>query len=70
VTDINDIEVGKHGLYVKKGFYSGLLLPQVASEYSWTRQTFLEETCRKAGLPRNAWKEKGTEIFMFSAEVF
>jgi hypothetical protein len=70
VTEIDDIEVGKHGLYIKKGFYSGLLLPQVATDYNWSRQTFLEETCRKAGLPRNAWKEKGTELFMFSAEVF
>ena len=70
VTEIDDIEVGKHGLYIKKGFYSGLLLPQVATDYNWNRQTFLEETCRKAGLPRNAWKEKGTELYMFSAEVF
>jgi AmmeMemoRadiSam system protein B/AmmeMemoRadiSam system protein A len=68
--DINEIEIGKHGLYIKKGFYSGLLLPQVATEYKWDRMTFLEETCRKAGLPRNAWKEKGTEIYMFSADIF
>ena len=70
VKDIEDIEVGKHGLYIRKGFYSGLLLPQVATDYNLNRQAFLEETCRKAGLPRNAWKEKGTELFMFSAEVF
>jgi hypothetical protein len=65
-----EIEIGKHGLYIKKGFYSGLLLPQVAAEYGWDRNTFLEETCRKAGLPRTAWKEKGTEIYIFSADIF
>jgi len=70
VKEIREIEVGKHGLYIKKGFYSGLLLPQVATDYNWDRQTFLEETCRKAGLPRNAWKEKGTEIYLFSADIF
>ena len=70
ITDINEIEVGKHGLYLKKGFYSGLLLPQVATEYGWDRITFLEHTCNKAGLPKDAWKEKDTEIYMFSADVF
>jgi len=70
IKDINEIEVGKHGLYIKKGFYSGLLLPQVATEYNWNRITFLEETCRKAGLPRNAWKEKEAEIYLFSADIF
>jgi hypothetical protein len=66
----DEIEIGKHGLYLKKGFYSGLLLPQVAAEYGWDPITFLEETCRKAGLPRNAWKEKNTEIYLFSADIF
>jgi len=66
----DEIEIGKHGLYLKKGFYSGLLLPQVAAEYGWDRTTFLEETCRKAGLPRSAWKEKSTEIYLFSADIF
>jgi hypothetical protein len=70
VQDIQEIEVGIHGLYIKKGFYAGLLLPQVAAEYKWDRLTFLEETCRKAGLPKNAWKEKGTEIYLFSADIF
>jgi len=70
VQDVQEIEVGRHGLYIKKGFYAGLLLPQVAAEYKWSRETFLEETCRKAGLPKNAWKEKGTEIYMFSADIF
>jgi AmmeMemoRadiSam system protein B/AmmeMemoRadiSam system protein A len=70
VEEVKEIEVGKHGLYIKKGFYAGLLLPQVATEYKWDRVTFLEETCRKAGLPKNAWKEKGTEIYTFSADIF
>jgi AmmeMemoRadiSam system protein B/AmmeMemoRadiSam system protein A len=65
-----EIEVGKHGLYIKKGFYSGLLLPQVATEYNWDPITFLEETCRKAGLPRKAWKDPDAEIYLFSADIF
>jgi AmmeMemoRadiSam system protein B/AmmeMemoRadiSam system protein A len=70
IKDINEIEVGKHGLVMKNGFNSGLLLPQVATEYNWDRETFLRETCRKAGLPSNAWQDKSTEIYIFSAEVF
>jgi AmmeMemoRadiSam system protein B/AmmeMemoRadiSam system protein A len=70
IRDIKEIEVGRHGLYIKKGFFSGLLLPQVATDYNWDRLTFLEETCRKAGLPRNAWKEKDAEIYLFSADIF
>jgi len=70
IKDINEIEVGKHGLVIKRGFNSGLLLPQVATEYNWDRETFLEETCRKAGLPSDAWKDKSAEIYIFSAEVF
>ncbi len=70
IMDINEIEVGKHGLYIKKGWNSGLLLPQVATEYGWDRKTFLEHTCQKAGLPSNAWKEKETEIYIFSADIF
>jgi conserved hypothetical protein TIGR00296 len=70
ITDINEIEVGQHGLYMVKGFYSGLLLPQVATEYGWDRVTFLEHTCNKAGLSKDAWKDKDTEIYLFSADVF
>jgi len=70
IKDISEIEVGRHGLYMKKGFNSGLLLPQVATEYNWDKETFLKETCRKAGLPQDAWKDKSTEIYTFSAEVF
>jgi AmmeMemoRadiSam system protein B/AmmeMemoRadiSam system protein A len=70
IKDVSEIEVGKHGLYMEQGFYSGLLLPQVATEYNWDRDTFLEHTCRKAGLPPDAWKEKDTRIYIFSADIF
>ena len=70
ITDVNEIEVGKHGIYLKKGWNSGLLLPQVATEYGWDRQTFLEHTCQKAGLPTHAWKDKNAEIYIFSADIF
>ena len=70
ITDVKKIEVGKHGLIIKRGYSQGLLLPQVAAEYHWDRTTFLEQTCRKAGLNENVWKEPGTEIYIFSAEVF
>ncbi len=69
INSIDEIEVGKHGLYIKKGFFSGLLLPQVATEYGWDKIEFLENTCYKAGLPKDAWKE-GAEIYIFSGEVF
>ena len=70
VRDTASIQPGIHGLYIRKGFRSGLLLPQVATEHGWDRKTFLEQTCRKAGLYKNAWKEKGTEIYKFQAQVF
>jgi len=64
------IEVGKHGIYITKGLNRGVLLPQVAIEYGWDRQTFLEHTCLKAGLAPSAWKESDTTIEIFTAEVF
>lgn len=70
IEDIQEIEVGRHGLYLERGFQSGLLLPQVAVEYRWDVPTFLEQTCLKAGLPPQAWKDKKTKIYLFSAEVF
>jgi AmmeMemoRadiSam system protein B/AmmeMemoRadiSam system protein A len=70
IKDVNEIQVGTHGIYIKKGWCSGLLLPQVATEYRWDRQTFLEHTCQKAGLPSAAWKEKDIEIYIFSADIF
>ena len=70
VKNTEEIEVGKHGLYIVKGLNRGLLLPQVATQYHWDRQTFLEQTCNKAGLPSNAWKDSTTQIFIFRAEIF
>lgn len=65
-----DVVIGKHGLMVRKGARSGLLLPQVATEHQWDATQFLEWTCRKAGLPTSAWRDLDTEIFAFSADVF
>ncbi|MDD2714427.1 MAG: AmmeMemoRadiSam system protein B [Candidatus Wallbacteria bacterium] len=70
VLDVNEIEVGKHGLVIKRGWNSGLLLPQVAPEWGWNREQFLQHTCSKAGLPTDAWKQPGTEIQSFTAQVF
>ncbi len=62
--------VGTHGVLIRSGFSSGLLLPQVATEQGWDRDTFLAHACRKAGLPPDAWKNPGTQIEVFSAMVF
>jgi AmmeMemoRadiSam system protein A len=64
------IAAGKHGLLVSRGSQRGVLLPQVASEFRWTAGRFLEETCMKAGLERDAWKDPATRIQAFTAEVF
>jgi AmmeMemoRadiSam system protein A len=65
-----DVVVGVHGLIVRKGGRSGLLLPQVPGEHGWDREQFLDYTCRKAGLPEGAWREGGSELLAFSAQVF
>ncbi len=70
IDDINEIEVGKHGIIIERSGYSGLLLPQVATDYGWDRETFLEHTCNKAGLPTDAWQKEGTKIKIFSADIF
>ena len=70
IADVEEIQVGKHGIYMKRGSSSGLLLPQVATDWGWDRNTFLQHTCTKAGLPEDAWKDKNTEIYIFSADVF
>jgi AmmeMemoRadiSam system protein A len=64
-----EVEVGRHGLVVSMGFRRGLLLPQVPVEHGWDRITFLQQTCRKAGLPPDAWT-KGASLQAFTAEVF
>jgi uncharacterized protein len=68
--DPNDVEIGKHGLVVATEDRRGLLLPQVATEHHLFREEFLEETCRKAGLPRDAWHDPQTKLFGFTCEIF
>ncbi len=63
------VEVGRHGLLIRQGTNRGLLLPQVSVEHRWDRITFLEQTCKKAGLPPDAW-QRGAQIEVFTAEVF
>jgi AmmeMemoRadiSam system protein A len=70
IKDVQEIEVGRHGLYIVQGARSGLLLPQVATDYKWDRLTFLQQTCQKARLPSPAWQDKQTKIFIFSADIF
>jgi MEMO1 family protein len=70
VVDVNQIKVGEHGLMIKKGHYRGLLLPQVAPEQHWDRNTLLDETALKAGLPAKAWRDNDADLFMFTAVVF
>ncbi|HXU05175.1 MAG TPA: AmmeMemoRadiSam system protein A [Polyangia bacterium] len=65
-----EIEIGRHGLDVRRGGARGLLLPQVAVEHGLDREKFLAATCRKAGLPANAWTDADTEIRVFEADVF
>lgn len=67
--DPEDVEVGKHGLVVTFGGRRGLLLPQVPVEHDWNRETFLAQTCLKAGLPPDAW-ERGATLQAFTAEIF
>lgn len=64
------IKIGEDGLIIQKGPRSGLLLPQVATEYSWNPETFLENCCSKAGLPTNTWKQKDCKVLKFQAQIF
>lgn len=68
-TDPDAVEVGRHGLLISMGGHRGLLLPQVPVEHHWDRATFLEQTCRKAGLPHDAWQH-GARVETFTAEVW
>jgi AmmeMemoRadiSam system protein A len=65
-----DVEVGRHGLLVSYRGRRGVLLPQVAVEHGWDRETFLGHTCWKAGLPEDTWRKPGVEILAFTADVF
>ena len=64
-----EVQVGRHGLVVSRGLHRGLLLPQVPVECGWDRETFLSQTCRKAGLPSDAWRS-GATLEAFTAEIF
>lgn len=70
ISDPEEIEVGKHGIYIVNGLNRGVLLPQVATEQGWNREQFLDHTCLKAGLDPGCWKNPESQIFIFSAEVF
>jgi AmmeMemoRadiSam system protein A len=70
IEDPEEIEVGKHGIYLEKGYHRGVLLPQVATEHAWDRETFLKQTCLKAGLPTDSWQAEDAEIYIFSAQIF
>jgi AmmeMemoRadiSam system protein A len=70
IHDPKEIEVGRHGLVIEKGFYRGLLLPQVATENNWTREEFLEYTCIKAGLEKESYRLPEANLYIFFAEVF
>lgn len=67
---LKKIKIGRDGLIIKNRFTSGLLLPQVAPEWGWTVLEFLENTCLKAGLSRNAWKDADVEVYSFQAQIF
>lgn len=70
IDDPLDIELGKHGIYIKKGGKTGCFLPQVATETGWSKEEFLSQCCSsKAGLSPNAWKQRGTEVYIFTAEI-
>lgn len=70
ILDPGEVQVGVHGLHVQRGTRRGVLLPQVPVEAGWDRETFLDHTCRKAGLPPEAWRDPSTLIEVFTAEVF
>jgi len=70
VKEIKDIKVGEDGLICSYMGYSGLLLPQVAEEYKWSKLQFLEALCRKAGLPKDAWQKNGFKLLKFKAKIF
>ena len=66
-----DIVLGVHGIYIKKGSYTGCFLPQVAIETGWSKKEFLSKCCgEKAGLPKDAWSEKDVDVFVFTADIF
>ena len=69
IQSIDEIEIGRHGVVIEQGRRRGLLLPQVATEHGWDRETFVGHACLKASLPRDAWRH-GARVFVFEAQVF
>ena len=70
VDDPLNLELGRHGIYIKKGSSNGCFLPQVATETGWTKEEFLSQCCRmKAGLSSDAWKNKNVDVYIFTAEI-
>ena len=69
IKDKQEIEIGRHGIYITKGLSRGVLLPQVATEQGWDLETFLSHTCMKAGLPMDEW-QRDIKIEIFSAQIF
>lgn len=70
VQRLEQVVVGRHGLVVEQGRRRGLLLPQVATDWGWDPRTFVQQTCRKAGLPADAWPGGGATLYRFEADVF
>ncbi len=66
---VEDLEIGIHGLYIKHGVHSGLLLPQVTTVHNWNRTQFLQGACEKAQLSEDAWQDPETEIYLFSSQI-
>ncbi len=71
VVSADEIQMGRHGVLVRRGYNSGVFLPQVAVETGWSKEEFMDNLCsHKAGLPKDAWRDKNTELYIFSADVF
>jgi AmmeMemoRadiSam system protein A len=69
IASVDEIDIGRHGLIIEQGSHRGLLLPQVPTQHEWNRETFVAQTCLKAGLPADAWR-RGARMFVFEAQVF
>ncbi len=67
---LKEVVIGKHGLIAERGLYRGLLLPQVPVEWGWKVKEFMEQTCWKAGLPKDCWKDPNVKFYRFTAEIF
>jgi AmmeMemoRadiSam system protein A len=70
INSVEEIEIGRHGVYLTKGWQQAVFLPQVATEQGWNREELLANLCRKAGLPSNAWKESDARFQVFEGQIF